>query len=73
MLKSKFFAVLENDASVDLPYTYETLSQAAMWLDSHNNAESMHERLRVYDGQGNTVYKTYNVTNNCLDKLSQFN
>lgn len=70
MLKSKFFAVLENGKQVDLPYTYETLDQATIWLDSHHNAESIHERLRVYDSKGVAIYKTYNVTNICLDRLS---
>jgi hypothetical protein len=70
MLKSKFYATLENGKTVDLPYTYDTLQQAASWLDNHNNTVSMHERMAVYDSQGERTYKTYDVTENCLDILS---
>lgn len=70
MLKSKFYATLEHGKTVDLPYTYDTLQQAATWLYNHNNTISMHERMAVYGSQGERTYKTYDVTENCLDVLS---
>lgn len=70
MLKSKFYATMDNGNTTDLPYTYDTLQQAATWLDAHNNTVSMHERMAVYDAQGQRTYKTYDVTVNCLDVLS---
>ena len=70
MIKSKFYATLENGKTVDLPYTYDTLQQAATWLDAHTNTVSMHERMAVYDSHGQRTYKTYDVTENCLDVLS---
>ena len=70
MIKSKFYATLDNGKTVDLPYTYETIQQAATWLDNHSNAASIHERLAVVGTGYQTTYKIYDVTDICLDVLS---
>lgn len=70
MIKSKFYATMDNGNTIDLPYTYDTLQQAATWLDDHINTVSMHERMAVYSSNGDRSYKTYDVTSNCLDVLS---
>lgn len=70
-IKPKFFASTDAGKNVDLPYYYETIQQAATWLNNNPRVVAIKERFWVYDSNHKDVCKIYDITLICIDVLSQ--
>lgn len=71
MLKATYYAVIGNK-TIELPLTYKSIEQAAMWLDKRTEVEKevrIYERFPVISSDGTVDYKIYDVTKQCLDVL----
>lgn len=71
MLKSTYYAVIGNK-TIELPLTYKTIEQAAMWLDKRTESEKevrIYERFPIVSSDGTVDHRIYDVTKQCLDVL----
>ena len=71
MLKSTYYAVI-GDKTTELPLTYKTIEQAAMWLDKRTESEKevkIYERFPVISSSGVVDHRVNDVTVQCMDTL----